>query len=476
MGDLPPSSAKRKLPFKRTARRKSSEANNDDSLALFSRSDKFFEEQQRLAKEKEEREKAERAAREKREQEERLAHERKAKRNSLTKKSSYKPESPTKRRRISFPDDEDSKTSDEDDIFGYKPPKKKSPVNLTPNSKRESSYVTSTKESEGSRHRSTRSQSVNVGTSVISLDDDDDESTLTQSPLSRPPQHVRGETDQDIVTLDDESDAQSEATKEQKEDEEEDPSEYYVRKAMERAQKAKEAKEKGAGDETGDGDDPVVQILIHAHLAGVRPLMFRRKLSQKLTIVYETWIEQQIVKHSVIPRSVLETMFFTWRGNKVYPHTTLQTLGIKPERDGTLYPSWKTGQEGYYGRDKVLFEAWTQELYDEYLEEKEKQRLRDLGELVDEDLEENQEPEQPQNSEADQKVRILFKAKDQQPTKATVRSSTTAAQLTKLYRRLENVPENKTIELRWDGEILEPDMTVEEAEIEDMDSLEVHIK
>ncbi|KAI0854231.1 hypothetical protein F5Y00DRAFT_3385 [Daldinia vernicosa] len=467
MADLRQSSpAKRKLPFKRTARRKSTEV-ADDGLSLFSRSGEFFEEQQRLAKEKAEKEKAARAAKEQQEREDRLIRERKAEQDTLTKIPTHDQGSPQKRRRISLPDEEEGKDSD-DDIFGYKPTKKqKSPsVPFTPDSKRESPYVTSTKGSEGSRRHGTRSQSVNVNAPVISLDDDDDGDPTF-------------ETDQDVVTLDDESDSQAEVVKEQKEGEEEDPSEYYVRIAMERAQKAKEereAREKGGDGSIGVADDPVVQILIHPHLAGVQTLMFRRKLSQKLTVVYQTWIEQQVAKHCPIPRSVLDTMFFTWRGNKVYPHTTLQTLGIKPERDGTLYPSWKEDQEGYHGRDKVFFEAWTQELYDEYLEEKEKQRLRDLGELIDEEPEEKQEPEQSQTSQEDQKIRVLFKAKDQQPTKATVRSSTTASQLTKLYRRLANIPGDKTIELHWDGEVLDSDTTVGEADIGDMDSLEVHIK
>ncbi|KAF3061233.1 hypothetical protein GL218_03510 [Daldinia childiae] len=480
MADLQQSSpAKRKLPFKRTVRRKSTEA-ADDGLSLFSRSGEFFEEQQRLAKEKVEQEKAARAAKEQREREERLIRERQAKQDTLNKNPTYDPASPQKRRRISLPDEEEGKDSDDDDIFSYKPTKKrKSPsVPFTPDSKRESPYVTSTKGSEGSRRHGTRSQSVNVGAPVISLDNDDDDLTFMPSPTRRPLlQRPHKETDQDVVTLDDESDPQAEVAEEQKEDEEEDPSEYYVRIAMERAQKAKEEREaREKGGSIGNEDDPVVQILIHPHLAGVQTLMFRRKLSQKLTVVYQTWIEQQVAKRSLIPRSVLDTMFFTWRGNKVYPHTTLQTLGIKPERDGTLYPSWKEDQEGYHGRDKVFFEAWTQELYDEYLEEKEKQRLRDLGELIDEEPEEKQEPEQSQTSQGDQKIRVFFKAKDQQPTKATVRSSTTAAQLIKLYRRLANIMGNKTIELHWDGEVLDSDTTVEEADIGDMDSLEVHIK
>ncbi|OTA93609.1 hypothetical protein M434DRAFT_11431 [Hypoxylon sp. CO27-5] len=497
MADLQqPPSIKKKLPFKRTVRRKSSEApDKDDGLALFSRSGEFFEEQQRLAQEKlkKEKAKAENAAREakaEQERKERIARERKAAEEALNRQAISDQDPAKKRRRISLSDDDhEDKNSDEDNIFGYKPPKKqKSPsIPRTPSSKRESSFATSTTGSEG---RITRSQLRDIGEQVISLDDDNDDDNLVAlgSPkltlLNAPKRDLMPKTSNEkskqyVISLDDDSDAQVDAGEERKEDKEEDPSEYYVRIAMERARKAKEereAREKRGSSTAADESDPVVQILINSHLKGIQPLMFRRKLSQKLTVVYQTWIEQQVAKHSLVSRPTLESMFFTWKGNKVYPHTTLQTLGIRPERDGSLYPGWKTDQEGYLGRDKVYFEAWTQELYDEYLEEKEKKRLREIGELLEEEIEERQESEQPPNSEEDQKIRVHFKAKDRPATKATVRSSTTAAQLAKVYRRLADIPEDKTIELRWDGEVLDPDITVEEAEIEDMDSIDVHIK
>ncbi|KAI6085458.1 hypothetical protein F4821DRAFT_240650 [Hypoxylon rubiginosum] len=302
---------------------------------------------------------------------------------------------------------------------------------------------------------------------------------LELQPASRMPNR---KSDRDIIALDDDSDTSSDIVEVRKEEnkeenKEEDPSEYYVRLAMERAQKAKEERE---ARENGTGEiqeDPVITILIHSHLEGIHTLMFRRKLSQSLTVVYKTWVEQQVAKYSVISRPTLEEMFFTWKGNKVYPHTSLRTLGIKPEEDGNLYPSWKSEQEGYHGRDRVLFEAWTQELYEDYLKEKERQRLRDLGELLDDDEpEEKQESEQPEDTQEEKKIRVQFKAKNAPVRNATVRSSTPAAQLIKVYRRLAQIPDNMTIELRWDGEVLEPETTVEEADIEDMDSIEVHVK
>ncbi|KAI0894787.1 hypothetical protein F4806DRAFT_97129 [Annulohypoxylon nitens] len=486
---------KKKLPFKRTVRRKSNEVPKDDGLSLFSRSGQFFEEQQRLLeekverekaeKEKAERKKAEKAAREAREAKEEKAKQRRKERSIhsaetetidlLDEKPIREPGSAKKRRRVSIThDDDDEFTPDRE----YKPSKKQRTPSPppTPTSKRKGSFTT-----PRAGRRLTRNQ---ARASLISLDDNDDpftpnsSSDLPSIKLESSKKPIKLESKQDIIALEDDSDPEVITSKGQREDEEEDPSEYYIRLARERAEKEKaerEARQKRGDSAAIDEDDPIIQILIHSHMRGINTFLFRRRLSQRLNVVYQTWIEQQIVKGGNVPRPVLETMFFTWKGNKVYPHTTLKTLGIKPERDGSLYPDWKSDQEGYRGRDKVFFEAWTQQLYDEYLEEKEKQRLQHLNELEGV-YEGSQEPEAPQASQEEKKIRIHFKAKDKQPTKATVRPSTTAAQLVKAYRRLANIPDDTTIELHWDGEVLEDETTVEEADIEDMDSLEVHIK
>ncbi|KAI1457443.1 hypothetical protein F4805DRAFT_179056 [Annulohypoxylon moriforme] len=476
---------KKKLPFKRTARRKSSETPNDDALSLFSRSGDFFEEQQRLLKEKAEKEKAEKAAKEAarkakeakeakaiQQRKERLAQEPKIEHiDLLDEKPILEPGSAKKRRRISRThEDEDEITPDRE----YKPSKKQrspsEPFETPPPTRARGNRLTRTRYPTLSR----------ASPSLISLDDDDDDPFAPKSPLAKfasAKKPIKLETKQDVIALDDDSDPQADTGEQPKEDEDEDPSEYYIRLARARAQKEKmerEAREKRGDSAAIDEEDPIIQILIHSHMHGINPLLFRRRLSQKLDVVYRTWIEQQVAKTNV-PRPVLDSMFFTWKGNKVYPHTTLKTLGIKPERDGGLYPDWKSDQEGYRGREKVFFEAWTQQLYDEYLESKERQRLQHLNELEGV-YEGSQEPELPQTSQEEKKIRIHFKAKDQPPTKVTVRSSTTAAQLVKAYRRLANIPEDKTIELHWDGEALEDETTVEEADIEDMDSLEVHVK
>ena len=238
-------------------------------------------------------------------------------------------------------------------------------------------------------------------------------------------------------------------------------------------------------------------------------MAFKRKLHQPLALVRETWVELQLKKQqqpkpqgeeggsaptpTPTPRHVLESMFFTWRGDKVYPSATLETLGIQPpsaadswlSRSGSRYQRPEQGDtsSGYWGRDKVHFEAWTQPLYEEYLQRRERERLRARGELSDDDEggdgadgAAGAGEEQEQQQEKEKHVKVILKARDMDNEHVRAWPSTTIATLAVAFKRLKKLPADTVVELHWDGEVLAPDSTVEDAEIEDLDSLEVHIK
>lgn len=257
-------------------------------------------------------------------------------------------------------------------------------------------------------------------------------------------------------------------------------------------------------------EDPAVQILISSAVEGIHPIVFKRRLNQPLTVVHSTWVEQQVVKGAPVPRAVLQDMFFTWRGDKVYQTSTLETLGIRPVGGSSgaaaavsLYPTPRYGErdppEGYYGRDKVHFEAWTQSLYEEYLRRRERERRRARGELVSDDDDDgdggdgeggNEGGEagvvagaggRPRHRTASKEppeklVKIILKARGMDPENVKARPSTAIATLALVFKRLKKLGPDANVELHWDGEVLDPSSTIEDAEIEDMDSIEVHIK
>lgn len=59
---------------------------------------------------------------------------------------------------------------------------------------------------------------------------------------------------------------------------------------------------------------------------------------------------------------------------------------------------------------------------------------------------------------------------------ANLSQDTTFERIANNFRIVHKIPNDKQITLMWDGEALEPSDAVRDTEIEDMESVEVHIK
>ena len=540
----PPSTQPKKLLFKRTVRKSAEKPKeDDDGLSLFSRSNEYFP----TVIQDRQREAAEKAAKAERERKEKLERAKKAEEEALRDEESFlhrqartdKDEdeedngstSSKKRRHISLLDDE----SDDG-------------ITSTPRKSQKSSSAYSKSPSRTRRDSSTRAARITRSSgatqlrdssAIIALDNNDDETKDTKPPrsLSPPTTKTSSAKHQELSEDSDLEIFETEPTLASGGDGDADFNKY-IKGAMERAEKRKReqlerkaaaaAADAGvpssggsnAGDTRGragseqqqQDQEPVVQILISSELEGIQPIVFKRKLHQPLALVRETWVEMQHKKQlqqlqeasapapATTPRNVLESMFFTWRGDKVYPSATLETLGIQPPSatDGSLFrPSRYQRQEpgdassGYWGRDKVHFEAWTQPMYEEYVQRRERERLRARGELEDSDEGDSGAGEaatggghgagagagdEPQEKEKEKGVKVILKARGMENEHVRARASTSMATLAVVFKRLKKLPADAVVELHWDGEVLAPDSTVEDAEMEDLDCLEVHIK
>ncbi|KAI8632534.1 hypothetical protein F5Y19DRAFT_492340 [Xylariaceae sp. FL1651] len=542
MADLQkPAPAKRALPFKRTVRPKPpSDASpaDEDGLALFSQSKNFFptvvEDQQRRAREKAakaEQERKEKFAREQEEKQKEL--EAQLRREKKRRDAQEEREAAKKRHRRPLSDeekDDDDDDDDDDDVFTNRPRKSRKPSSpYSPVSKRDVSAPSSSRGPESTRV--TRASQKGEA-SVVLLDSSDDEDptkrtwkvSATRSGLllgGKKPETTYTDPDEDEATGSDGSESELEIWQDKKEnkeggEDEEDPSEFYIRAAMERMQKAKEARlaresssaaggeghktKPSSANDVYDDDErgaPVSVMIAAPGLPEAKVLCCTVRTAQALQIAFDTFKERQKTQTGY-PHQMLSELVFTWRGDRVYHTTKLETLGIRPRgRDGRLHDHVHSGREapeGYVGRDKVYFEAWTPEDYDENQRRRERERKRrELGEWWDED-DENDDGDgganggrgggsaaraataEAETSQGDDRVKVIFKARDMPPRNVTLRKHSTVAQMIKAFRKLAGLGEDKHIEIRWDGEVLDLDTTVEEADIGDMDSVEVHIR
>ncbi|KAI0460240.1 hypothetical protein F5B21DRAFT_453822 [Xylaria acuta] len=534
MADLQkPTPAKRALPFKRTARPKppsdASAPADDDGLALFSQSKNYFptviEDQQRRAREKAEKaeqERKEKLAREREEQErkDREAQLRREQRRRTAEEGAEERDSAKRRRRHSFLSDNEITKYDgeeEDDVFVDKLPKSYRPSTPPSTATRRDDSAPGSSRAPASA-RTPRTPMKHEEPVILSDSSDDEDPTKRGSKASitsfrirsgmSPTEGARIGTEKGKAKADDSnSDLEmwedKQENKEGAEGEEEDPSEFYIKAAMERMRKAKEARlareSSAAGDRDknksgtpGIDDDrgtPVSVMIAAPALPDAKALCCTVRTAQALQIAFDTFKERQ-KKQTAYPHKMISDLVFTWRGDRVYHTTKLETLGIRPRgADGRLHDSAHSGRsapEGYVGRDKVYFEAWTPEDYEKNQQERERERKRrEMGEWWDEDVADDgnnngggqtAEAEAETSQKEDDRVRVIFKARDMPPRNVTLRKYSTVAHMIKAFRKLAGLGEDRHVEIRWDGEVMDLETTVEEADIADMDSVEVHVR
>ncbi|KAG5981852.1 hypothetical protein E4U54_006548 [Claviceps lovelessii] len=120
-------------------------------------------------------------------------------------------------------------------------------------------------------------------------------------------------------------------------------------------------------------------------------------------------------------------------------------------------------------------EVWTKAQFEEMECQEEVQRKREAGELSDED-------DMPGNTASGEtpaeeiKLRVILKARGLDDVKLTVRPETTVETLITGFRTQQPSALGKDVGIWFDGDRLEEHMTMDEVEIDDLDTLEVHIK
>ncbi|UNI14758.1 hypothetical protein JDV02_001356 [Purpureocillium takamizusanense] len=252
-------------------------------------------------------------------------------------------------------------------------------------------------------------------------------------------------------------------------DEEDAEFEEYVRKAE--AQRARDQAMLDSGADTGTPPTKdQVEIVVMSKVANTVSFRARVLYTKPLRLVRDTWMAMQRQKGVSLPVQNADDIILTWRRKRVYITSTLLHLGIRP-RHGRV---WVDGN----GRDglmddgtRVLMEAWTPELFQDMEREEEHRRRREAGELSDDDEIADEEPPAPEI-----KLRVILVAKGMEEVKLTVRPETTVETLVTGFRTQRDVGSDKELRVRFDGEWLDEHVTMEEADVDDMNKFEIHFK
>lgn len=193
--------------------------------------------------------------------------------------------------------------------------------------------------------------------------------------------------------------------------------------------------------------DPPVEIFIRSEIEGTTPLRVKRKLSQRLQEARFAWCDRQIPE-SVGIADLRKSIFLTWKNKRLFDSTTCVALGSES--------------------GKVYLEAWTEETF--AIAQKEEEAARKREELGESEEEEEVVPEKVV------KIRLVMTAKDMEPVKIFAKNDTFISKLITAFRSGRNIPDEQEVSLWLDGDKLDPEDVVGDADLEDLDNIEVHIK
>ncbi|KAG5973553.1 hypothetical protein E4U55_000424 [Claviceps digitariae] len=241
----------------------------------------------------------------------------------------------------------------------------------------------------------------------------------------------------------------------------------YVRKAEE--QRQSEANQKS------DAAKESIHILVTSSVVDSKTCQMKVLYNRPLRMVRDTWLAMQKQKGLLVDIEDKDEIVLTWRRKKVYASSTLLHLGIRPEGNGRAVVDGPSTRGLGDNRTHVHMEVWTKAQFEQMECEEEYQRKREAGELSDDD----DGPGQTASDEApavEVKLRVILKARGLDDVKLTVRPETTIETLITGFRTQQPSASGKDVGIWFDGDRLEEHMTMDEVEIDDLDTLEVHIK
>jgi hypothetical protein len=207
--------------------------------------------------------------------------------------------------------------------------------------------------------------------------------------------------------------------------------------------------------------DPIVEILVTSCMEGTNPLLVRRRLNQRLKEVRLSWCDKQSLHGAPLPPQFRASVFLTWNGKRLFDASTCKHLGVKLGKDGK-FPSQG---EGFDSSGRLHFEAWTEDLFTAYQTQTQEQQ---------EGVEGEEEPEQAHEQAG--RIKLLLKARDMEPFRLRVKPSTSVEKMVLAFRADKNIPEEKEIAFYFDGDKLDPTLRIADSELDDMDTIEVHIR
>lgn len=208
-------------------------------------------------------------------------------------------------------------------------------------------------------------------------------------------------------------------------------------------------------------EDQVVQILITSEIENTKPLIVQRRMSQRLRDVRLAWCKRQ-----GFGDEMTSSVFLTWKGKRLFDVTTCKSLGIDTSANtSNLWPSENDHCDESNGI-RIHMEATT----DELLKSRKRSLLHDSVQHTSDFV------EREEDNAKDGFVRIILKSPDFDDLRIKVRPHTKFSHVIATFRDKKRISPDRKVQLLFDGELLDPDASVQDHEITDLDLVDVLVK
>jgi hypothetical protein len=210
-------------------------------------------------------------------------------------------------------------------------------------------------------------------------------------------------------------------------------------------------------------EDQRVHILITSEIPNTKPLIVQRKISQALKDARLAWCERQ-----GFTEQETSTIQLFWNGVRVFDVSTCRRFDIKSDKKKFL--DIEDDPDAEQTELKIHMEAVST---DPLMMNRRGPSSPDIGGASPAPPNPNDEPG---NEPINEPMKLLLKSPGLSDFKIKARPKTLVSKVIAAFRDKQNIPVEKTVHLVFDGDILEPDSSLGENDIADLDMLEVLIK
>ena len=204
--------------------------------------------------------------------------------------------------------------------------------------------------------------------------------------------------------------------------------------------------------------NPIVQFFITSRIPGSKEVLVQRKFSHRLKEVRLEWCRRQLIEGQPMTSEDTQRVFLTWNMKRQYDVSNCNDIGLKLDRHGNIQNNGNNPESA----TQVHLEAWLPDVMKAY-----QKRLADAENGV-----ETPKAEQPK----EKKIKLILKSKDYGDCKVAAGKRTTFERMIEVFVHQNNVPKEKAVTLRLDGEDLSPQGTIEDEDLDDLNILEVIIR